>query len=85
MSKVLTLRMPDEDIAQLEEVALVDGIPVAEVMRRGVQAYVAQRRSEPDYAEGMRQRIEELQGRVNELKAAAANPSESDARRLAEV
>jgi hypothetical protein len=45
MVKGFTVRLSDEDAAELEAVARVDGVPVAEEIRRAIGDLVAERRA----------------------------------------
>jgi predicted transcriptional regulator len=69
MSRVLTLRLPDDDADKVEEVAEVKGLSVAEVMRQGVLQYVDQVRQQPEYGDQVLARVEQLRRQAEELVA----------------
>jgi hypothetical protein len=70
--------MPEEDASKVEEVALVTGDSVADIVRRGTLAYVDKLRSSSEYAEKATARAAELQQRVQSLLAGVAATSSKD-------
>ncbi len=46
MPKAMTLRLTDEQAAQLEAIARVENVPVAEEVRRALANHIAERRSD---------------------------------------
>jgi hypothetical protein len=53
--KVLSLRIPDELAREIAAISRVEGVPVSETIR----AALSTRRSEEDFRERLRRRIEE--------------------------
>jgi len=49
MVKGFTVRLSGEDAAELEAVAQVDGVPVAEEIRRAIGDLVAERRADTEF------------------------------------
>lgn len=54
----MTLRLSTEQAEELEVVASVDSVPVAEVVRAAISAHVAERKQDPEFQQGLRRRIE---------------------------
>jgi hypothetical protein len=48
-SRVVTVRLPEEQVAALETVASFDGVALAEELREGVQLLLAARRNDPEF------------------------------------
>lgn len=65
--KGFTVRMPEDEAAELERVAQVDGTSVAEEIRQAVKARIEERRSDPDFQERLRDLIEENQKILEKL------------------
>lgn len=59
--KVTTIRQSSEQAAELEAIARVEGLPVAEVIRTAIAEHIEARRKDPDFRERLRQRLEEDQ------------------------
>lgn len=66
-TKVTTIRQDAEQAAELEAVARVEGVPVAEVIRTAIADHLAARRQDPAFRERLRQRIEEDQAILQKL------------------
>lgn len=60
-SKAMSLRMPWELAEGLEAVARVDGMTMAEAIRKAVADHIVTRRAEPAFQERLRKRIQEDQ------------------------
>lgn len=60
-TKAMTVRLPVWLAEDLETVASVDGIPIAEVVREAVTAHIHRRTSEPDWAAKSGRLLDRLQ------------------------
>jgi predicted transcriptional regulator len=58
-TKATTVRLPNELADELDAVARVDRLPVSELVRAAIYQFVAVRRSEPDFKERLKERLEE--------------------------
>jgi Arc/MetJ-type ribon-helix-helix transcriptional regulator len=58
-TKVTTLRLPEDQAAELGAVARADGVPVSEIVRAAVYQFITARRSETDFKKRLKERIEE--------------------------
>lgn len=58
MSKNMTLRLPDEQAADLEALARADGIPIAEAVRQAIAAQIEARRKDETFQARLRASIE---------------------------
>jgi hypothetical protein len=67
MAKGFTVRLSDDDAAELEAVARVDGVPVAEEIRRAIGDLVAERRADTEFQARLRRSIEENQAILDRL------------------
>jgi hypothetical protein len=67
--KVMTVRLPGDLADDLEMVARVDGVPVVEVIRAAVAAYIAARRADEAFRRRLRDRIEADEGILQRLAA----------------
>ena len=54
----MTLRLQDELAGDLDTVAAVDGIPVAEVVRVAIAAHIETRTDDPQFQQALKARIE---------------------------
>lgn len=61
MPKGFTVRLDDDQAEELEAVAKVDGVPVAEEIRRAITTRLAERRQDGEFRERLRQSIEDNQ------------------------
>lgn len=57
--KVTTIRQGAEQAAELEAIARVEGIPVAEVIRTAIADHIDARRKDPAFAERLQRRLEQ--------------------------
>jgi hypothetical protein len=60
-TRVLTVRLPDEQITDLETVASFDGVAMAELLRAGVELLLQQRRNDPDFRKRVEAKYAEAQ------------------------
>lgn len=57
-SKTLTVRLPEEQAQEIEAVARVNGVPVAEEVRAAIAAHIAARRKDEAFRGRLRASIE---------------------------
>jgi predicted DNA-binding protein len=60
-SKATSLRLPEPMAAELTAVARADGMPVSEAVRTAIEKYIAERRTDKDFQERVKQLLEEDQ------------------------
>jgi hypothetical protein len=65
--KGFTVRLTDEQATELEAVARVDGVPVAEEIRQAITDRIAQRRKDKDFQQRLRQMIADNQRILDKL------------------
>ena len=58
MSKNMTLRLPDDQAADLEALARAEGIPIAEVVRQAIVAQIESRRQDEAFQVRLRASME---------------------------
>ncbi|HYQ77796.1 MAG TPA: ribbon-helix-helix protein, CopG family [Solirubrobacterales bacterium] len=68
-TKVTTLRLPKELAEELNAVARADRLPVSELVRAAVYRFIAERRSEPDFKERLKEVLEEDRKTLERLAA----------------
>jgi predicted DNA-binding protein len=59
--KAMTLRLPPDQASALEAVAEVNGVTVAEEVRKAIQARIDALRSDPDFQARLRDHLERNQ------------------------
>lgn len=57
-SRVVTFRLPEEQVAALETVARFDGVALAEELREGVELLLTARRQDPEFLARVRDSFE---------------------------
>ena len=57
----MTLRLSQEQAEELETIASVDNLPVADVVRAAISRHIDERRSDEEFRRGLRDRIERAQ------------------------
>ena len=67
MPKTMTLRLSDEQAADLEAMARVDGVPVSEAVRAAIDDRIKARRGDKDFQERLRRLLEENQRALERL------------------
>jgi predicted transcriptional regulator len=67
MPKGFTVRLDDDQAAELEAVAKVDGVPVAEEIRQAIAVRIEQRRNDEQFRERLRQSIADNQKILDRL------------------
>ena len=55
--RAMTLRLDEDQADDVETVAKVDGLPVADVIRAAVAAHVAARRADPAFRASLRRHL----------------------------
>lgn len=67
MPKGFTVRLDDEQAEELEAIAKVDGVPVAEEIRAAIGDLIAERRKDAEFRKRLRQSIENNQKILDRL------------------
>lgn len=67
MAKAMTLRLTDEQAAELEAVARVDEAPVSAVVRDAINDRIAARRADKEFQSRLRRHLEENQKALERL------------------
>ena len=67
MPKGFTVRLDDDQAAELEAVAKVDGVPVAEEIRQAIAVRIEQRRNDEQFRERLRQSVADNQKILDRL------------------
>lgn len=67
MPKTMTLRLSDEQAAELESIARVDDAPVAAVVRDAITERIERRRKDKDFQARLRRHLEENQKALERL------------------
>jgi hypothetical protein len=65
--KVTTIRQSSEQAAEVEAIARVEGIPVAEVIRTAIADLIEARRKDPVFRERLQRRLKEDQSILERL------------------
>lgn len=58
-TKAMTLRLPGQQARELETVAQIDHVPVAEAVRSAIEAHIEARRQDPEFRDRLRKTLEE--------------------------
>ena len=58
-TKAMTLRLPADKAAELEAVARVDNVPVAEAVRAAIDERIERRRQDKDFQDRLRTIVEQ--------------------------
>jgi predicted transcriptional regulator len=61
MAKNMTLRLTDEQAAELEAIARVENVPVAEEVRRALAEYIADKRRDEEFQARLQASLERNQ------------------------
>ena len=56
--KAMTIRLSAEQAEALETVATVEALPVAEVIRAAIAEHIDNRRKDPAFQDGLRERLD---------------------------
>ena len=54
----MTIRLSAEQAEELQTVAVVEGRPIAEVIRTAISAHIESRRKDHDFQESLKERID---------------------------
>jgi hypothetical protein len=65
--KVTTVRQSSEQAIELEAIARVEGIPVAEVIRTAIAEHIATKRKDPEFLKRLQLRLKEDQEILTKL------------------
>jgi len=87
-NKIITVRLPEDQVADLETIAKFDGVALAEVVRAGVELVLESRRADPEfrvrvekaYAEAQRL-LQGVEGAEEVLEVVSRPLPEADARK----
>lgn len=66
-SKAMTLRLPQEQAQELEAVAQVDGVPVAEAVRTAITEHIEARRRDKAFQQRLRASLDRNQHILEKL------------------
>lgn len=58
-TKAMTLRLPTKQARELETVAQIDQVPVAEAVRSAIEAHIEARRRDEEFRARLRRTLEE--------------------------
>lgn len=58
-NRAMSLRLPEDQAAELAAVARADGMKISEAVRQAIDKHIAERRSDPDFQKRLRRRLEE--------------------------
>ncbi|WP_199040083.1 hypothetical protein [Glycomyces salinus] len=82
--KTLGIKLPDELHAQFTLVAQLDGLSLADALRRAVEEYVARKREEGDFANRAAAALEEIEreaaARRDAIQALFGSDAQADAK-----
>jgi hypothetical protein len=67
MAKAMTLRLDDDQAEELEKVAEIDGVAVAEAVRQAIAEHVASRSADPEFRKRLRASIKRHQAILDRL------------------
>jgi len=56
--KAMTIRLSPEQAEALEMVAIVDNLPVSDVIRAAIDQHVQDRKTDPSFRDGLKDRID---------------------------
>lgn len=58
-TKAMTLRLPAQQAKELEAVAQIDRVPVAEAVRTAIETHIRERRADEEFRARLRHALEE--------------------------
>ena len=58
-TKAMTVRLSVDQAAELEKIAQIDDVPIAEAVRMAVAEHISARRNDPDFKRRVREIIEQ--------------------------
>jgi predicted DNA-binding protein len=59
--KAMSLRLPEDQAAELAAIARVDDMPVSEAVREAIDNHIAAKRADKNFQKRLKQRLEEDQ------------------------
>lgn len=65
--KAMSLRLPEDQAAELAAIARVDDMPVSEAVREAIDNHIAAKRADKDFQKRLKQRLEEDQAVLKRL------------------
>lgn len=71
-TRVLTFRLHEEQVAELETVARFDGVALAEELREAVELLLTARRSDPEFLARVRDSFEKVRGILDGVEGGEA-------------
>lgn len=63
----MSLRLSEEQAAELSAVARTDGVPISEAVREAIERHIAERKADPDFQKRLKQRLEDDQKTLERL------------------
>lgn len=57
-TKVMTIRVPEDQADELDLITRVDGVPMSEGIREAIAAHIATRRADPAFQQLLRERMD---------------------------
>lgn len=69
-TKATSLRLPEDQAAELAAVARADGMKISEAVRQAIDKHIAERRSDPGFQERLRTVLEEDREVIERLRGA---------------
>lgn len=67
-TKATSLRLPEDQAAELAAVARADGMKISEAVRQAIAKHIATRRSDPEFQQRLRRRLEKEHAILESLK-----------------
>lgn len=67
MAKAMTVRLEDDQAEELEKVAEIDGVAVAEAVRQAIAEHMATRSADPEFRRRLRASIEKHKAILDRL------------------
>lgn len=71
-SRVVTFRLPEDQVTALETVARFDGVALAEELREGVELLLAARRDDPEFLARVRDSFEKARAILDGVEGSEA-------------
>jgi hypothetical protein len=67
-SKAMSLRLPEDQAAELAAIARTDDVKISEAVREAIDRHIASRRTDPDFQKRLRRRLEKDQAILESLR-----------------
>jgi len=58
-TRAMTIRLTTQQAEELEKIAQIDHVPIAEAVRQAVTAHIQERRTDPEFQERVRRIIDQ--------------------------